>query len=209
MIKNGEVLTKDTFGDKVIRLNDGRIAKLFRLKRVFSSALIWPYAKRFVRAVEILQKKNIPTVQIINTYKVPSIKRDLIIYQPLEGDSLRDLLNDKNSREKFVLEFACFLAHLHNSGIYFRAIHFNNVIVTSQGRFGLIDVTDLFYSSSPLNRFKRARNFKPILHYKEDRQAIASVSMELFLDKYVENVQFGSKRNSLNFRKKVLLMWAD
>ncbi|MCP4673256.1 MAG: toluene tolerance protein, partial [Desulfobacula sp.] len=156
------------------------------MKRIFSSALIWPYAKRFIRAVQILQKKDIPTVQVINTYKVPSIKRDLIIYQPLEGQSLRDLMDDKNYRKKLVLQFASFLAHLHNSGIYFRAMHFNNVIVTSQGEFGLIDVTDFFYSSGPLNRFKRVRNFKPILHYKEDRQAIASVSVELFLDKYVE-----------------------
>lgn len=206
MIKNGEVLTKDTYGDKVIRLSDGRIAKLFRLKRILSSALIWPYAKRFVRAVQILQKKNIPTVHILNTYKLPSIKRHLIVYQPLEGQSLRDLMSDENNRKKYVLEFASFFAYLHNSGIYFRAIHLNNVIVTPKGEFGLIDVADFYYSCFSLNRFKRIRNFKPILSYKEDRQAIASVSMELFLDRYLEKAQFGSPGKNLNFRKKVLLM---
>ena len=88
LIKNGELLTSDGSGYKVIRLSNGNIAKFFRLKRIFSSALIWPYVKRFIRAVRILKKKNIPTLQILKHYKVPYIKRDILVYKPLEGQSL-------------------------------------------------------------------------------------------------------------------------
>lgn len=209
LIKNGKVLTKDKFGDKVIKLSNGNIAKMFRLKRFFSSALIWPYFKRFNRAVTILTNRNIPTVDIIDLFKVPSINRDLIVYKPLEGKSLRELINNKQDANQLVLNFASFFAHLHNEGIYFRAIHFNNVIVTPQGKFGLIDLADCHCSSSSLNRFKRIRNFKPILNYKEDIEAIASVSMELFLDKYIESTQFGSQKDVFKFKQKVLIKWAE
>lgn len=44
----------------------------------------------------------------------------------------RDLLH--------ALEF--FLASLHGWGVYFRSLHFGNVIVTEAGAFGLIDVAE-------------------------------------------------------------------
>ncbi len=208
LIENGKALTRDKLGDKVISLSNGNIAKLFRVKTIFSSSFFRPYAKRFVRAVQLLKKKNIPTVQIIDTYYIPSFKRDLIVYKPLKGQSLRELIKNTKNSNKLVLDFASFFAHLHNTGIYFRSIHFNNVIVTPKGNFGLIDVTDLHYYYS-LNRSQRIRNFKPILHYKEDIQAIASLSMEVFLDKYIETAHFGSKKAGLKFRDKVLLKWTE
>jgi hypothetical protein len=41
------VLEADGFGDKVLRLADGTMLKLFRRKRLFSSAAWYPYAQRF------------------------------------------------------------------------------------------------------------------------------------------------------------------
>ena len=161
-----------------------------------------------MRAVTLLRKNNIPTVQILDTFKVPSIKRDIVVYQPLNGPSLRDLIKEKNLQP--VLDFASFFADLHNQGIYFRAIHFNNVIVPSMRTFGLIDVTDLyFFSSSPLSIDKRIRNFKHMLHYREDRQALATVTIEQFLDRYVKNAIFRSKKEGEKFIKKASRLCAE
>ncbi len=205
LVKNGTVLTEDSYGVKVIRLSDGCIAKLFRRKRIISSAILWPYAKRFVRAVELLGKMGVPTVRIKNTYKVPSIKRYLIIYKPLRGISLRDKLITERENLFCLLDFAKFFAFLHNNGIYFRAVHFNNVFVLEDNRFGLIDVDSLhFFSSSPLLFSKRIRNFKPILHHKQDRQAIREIGIECFLDHYLEKAEFRFKSDPENLKKKVI-----
>ncbi len=203
LTKNSEMLTNDLYGDKVLKLKDGRIVKLFRLKRFLSSALIWPYAKRFVRGVKILEKFNIPTVKSVELYKVPSIKRDIVIYQPLEGESLRDLIKKTKDPSELIFSFARFFASLHNKGIYFRAIHFNNVFVTPKCEFGLIDVSDLYYSFLPMTISKRVRNFKPFFHYKEDRQAIESFSLEKFLNIYLEYSNLKSKKSKTKFKKKV------
>lgn len=204
MIKDAEVLTKDLYGDKVIRLKDGRIAKLFRLKRILSSALLWPYAKRFVRGAKILKKYNIPTVSVTDLFKIPSIKRDMVVYQPLKGESLRDLIKQNNNTPELISDFASFFASLHDKGIYFRAIHFNNVFITEKGEFGLIDISDLYYSFMPLIISKRVRNFKPIFHYKEDREALDFFSLDKFLDIYCKSSRLKSKRKKERFKQNVL-----
>ncbi len=204
LIKDAEILTEDLYGYKVIKLKNGSIAKLFRLKRILSSALIWPYAKRFVRGVSILKKYDIPTVTITGLYKVNFIKRDMVIYRPLKGESLRDIIKNKHDAGKIISEFASFFAQLHRYGIYFRSIHFNNVFITQDRRFGLIDVADLNHSFIPFTLFKRARNFKPIFRYEEDRSAIDSFSLDNFVDIYYKCSEIKSERKKATLKKMIL-----
>ncbi|MBS3810170.1 MAG: hypothetical protein KGY38_08455 [Desulfobacterales bacterium] len=63
--KGAHVLSRDFFGDKVLRLRDGSMLKLFRVKRLFSSARVRPYSLRFVRNAEKLNQMNISSVRII------------------------------------------------------------------------------------------------------------------------------------------------
>lgn len=207
MIQGGKVLTKDYYGYKVIHLSDGRMAKLFRLKSYFSSALVWPYAKRFVRGADVLQKNGIPTVHVIELCRIPSIKRDMVLYHPLEGISLREALQNESDKAALIERFAAFLAGLHAKGIYFRSIHFNNVIVTPEGRLGLIDITDLHYSFFPLTVSKRVRNFKPVFHYNEDRETLEEFSMDEFLKKYIENAGCRSVRKAEKIVRNVLTQY--
>ena len=207
LVKDAEILTQDLYGKKVLRLNDGRIAKLFRLKRLFSSALFWPYAKRFVRGAKILKKYNIPTVEVTDLFKVPSIKRDMVVYNPLEGESLRDLIKTTDNPANLISDFASFFAGLHDKGIYFRAIHFNNVFVTPKGDFGLIDISDLYYSPLPMTISKRVRNFKPIFHYKEDKKALEIFPLNQFVDIYLNNSNIKSHKERASFKKNVLKLF--
>ncbi len=207
MVKDAEVLTKDTYGDKVIQLTDGRIAKFFRLKKILSSALFWPYAKRFVRAEKILKKHNIPTVTVTDLFKVPSIKRDMVVYQPLEGESLRDIIKKTDDPSQIISDFASFFASLHDKGIYFRSIHFNNVFITEKGGFGLIDMSDLYYSLMPLTISKRVRNLKPIFHYKQDKEALTIFSFDNFLSIYCDNSSLKSEKKQLHFKKQALRLY--
>jgi len=143
MIAGAKVISFDHYGDKVLELPDGLMLKLFRLKRRLSSALIWPYAKRFERGARQLRQLHIPTVEVVASYRIESVGRHAVVYRPLEGKTLRDALKDSKKSKDLLERFSAFLARFHNQGIYFRAIHFGNVIVLQSGDFGLIDVSEI------------------------------------------------------------------
>jgi len=187
MIAGAKVISFDHYGDKVLELPDGLMLKLFRLKRRLSSALIWPYAKRFERGARQLRQLHIPTVEVVASYRIESVGRHAVVYRPLGGKTLRDALKDSKKSKDLLERFSAFLARLHNQGIYFRAIHFGNVIVLQSGDFGLIDVSEIRTSRWSLGIGKRIRNFKPIFRYKEDLHAIQAFGLDLFLDIYLRS----------------------
>ena len=180
-----QVLEADGSGDKVLRLSDGRILKLFRRKRLLSSALFYPYAKRFADNAKALKQRNIPCPQIIAVYRIPSIQRDGVYYAPLAGMTIRQLHNDKNTPNDLQRRLGQFIAFLHDKGVYFRSLHFGNVILTPENELGLIDIADLRCQPKPLSENKRLRNFTHLFRYQEDRQwLIENDSGESFLEGY-------------------------
>ena len=209
LINGAEIICKDAHGYKVIKLQDGQIAKLFRLKRIISSAILFPYALRFVKGAEILQNLKIPTVQVTALCKVPSIKRDLVIYQPLEGEAITSVIKQSSDPQEIIGGFAKFLALLHEKGIYFRAVHFGNVIITPQGDFGLIDLSELYAYKSPLSLSKRVRNFKPIMRYKDDKNALTSFSIDHFVDLYLQNSTLKTKKQVIKLQHGVKKLFTD
>ncbi|XLX41027.1 toluene tolerance protein [Ectopseudomonas mendocina] len=168
-------LEKDSCGEKVLLLSDGTILKLFRRKHLISSALLYPYAQRFANNASVLQRLDIPCPVVIDTYRIPSIQRDAVHYQPLPGVSLRQIrLQGQNCPADLFERLGQFTALLHHKGIYFRSIHLGNVILTPEGELGLIDIADLQHQSRPLGRLKVERNFKHMLRDKDDSQWLSS-----------------------------------
>ena len=89
--KGAHVLEADGSGDKVLRLADGRMLKLFRRKRLLSSALFYPYAQRFADNTRALEQRGILCPKVIAVYRIPSIERDGVYYSPLAGNTVRQL----------------------------------------------------------------------------------------------------------------------
>lgn len=178
--KDAQVLEADVFGDKVLRLADGNFMKLFRRKRLISSAALFPYAKRFARNAQALQRRGIACPQILETYRVAEIARDVVHYEPLPGETLRHLIaepvhfNDK----QLLRRFGQFVAHLHNEGIYFRSLHLGNVVMTPDNQLGLIDIADMRIYRRSLRKTLRLRNFKHMLRYKEDCRWVLDQAFE-------------------------------
>ena len=105
--EGAKVIEKDVHGDKVRLLQDGTYMKLFRRKRLISSALFWPYAQRFADNAAKLKALGIPCPEVINVYRIPQIKRDMVHYRPLPGLPLRQLRDGKGDcpdeiREHFI-----------------------------------------------------------------------------------------------------------
>lgn len=182
--EGAEVLEADGHGDKVLRLTDGSIFKLFRRKRLLTSAAWYPYARRFADNCKALDERHIPCPKVRQVYRIASIERDAVHYSPLPGQTLRQLLGDEEQGETLRAQLGAFMARLHESGIYFRSAHLGNIVLTPEKQLGLIDIADLQVRRRPLRKNLRLRNFKHMLRYAEDRQWLLKNQGATFLEHY-------------------------
>jgi len=187
LVEGAEVLTSEwvdgRIWPKVLRLEDKSILKLFRLKRFITSARLIPHVTRFQRHVKRLEAVNIPTVRINFVYNIAAINRTAVHYWPLEGQTLREhceiLPMDVHQAERL----GQFFLFLHQNGIYFRSIHFGNIVLTDDHRIGLIDVVDMRFRRRPLNMRLRIRNLRHLFRYDADIDCLAPVR-QIFIDAY-------------------------
>ena len=185
LTKSAKVLEKDGHGEKVLLLPDNRICKLFRCKRTISTAKLYPYVLRFADNAIKLNQIGLTSVDVESIYRVPEMSRDVVFYKLLEGETLRKVFASAQDPIQLTEKFIAYISELHNKGVYFRSLHFGNVLVLPDGNFGLIDVSDMKISSKPLGVLKRVRNLRAIMRYEEDRKYITNYGVKNFLDKYI------------------------
>ena len=101
IIGSGELVVADSHGPKVLRLDNGNMLKLFRRKRLFSSALFAPYAIRFTNNAFKLKALDIPTITPVKLMHCAARTIHLVEYQPLSGQLLRGILQAVDSDEAF------------------------------------------------------------------------------------------------------------
>jgi len=187
LIKDTEIIEKDGFGLKVLDTHKGEMIKLFRRKRFFSTALFSPYAVRFVNNAKQLTELGIPTITINRLLWCASIKRHIVVYERLEGELLRDVLERAgDNRKQVFVKFAEFIATLHKKGVYFRSAHLKNILVLPCGEFGLIDISDMQIKSRTLNMPLRQRNFQHVFRYQEDKDLVQS-HLDAFVSSYASS----------------------
>lgn len=166
MIEGARVLEADSFGPKVYLLQNGNILKLFRRKRIFSSAMFRPYSKRFIDNAVELQKLGVPTLQVLQYYRLQTPGMTAVLYQPLPGETLRQIANKEGfSWPQALPDLVGLIRSLHKSGIYFRSLHLGNIVVTPDNRMGLIDVADMRFLRAPLPRHLVKRNLQHFARY--------------------------------------------
>jgi len=190
LVSTSEVLEQDRHGIKVLKTREGLMVKIFRRKRLVSSDLIKSYAVRFVENARKLKKLGFNTVDIVDLYYCSHIKRALVFYHPLPGETLRTILRNKGHNDHLVELFVQLLAHMHEKGVFFRSCHFNNIIVAnSMDSLGLIDISDMKIWPHRLSGSQRRRNLKHLARYEIDRKSISAFGIENFVDVYCQFCQ--------------------
>ncbi len=170
MRRDAEVVEKDGHGEKVLRLKDGSYLKLFRRKSWFSKTVFFPPATQFAKNAKELERLGVPCPGVIQLYKLSSPYRSVVHYEPLEGTTLRQLLNEQPSLEQLELlgMLAEFISQLHELGVYFRSLHLGNIVLTPTGALGLIDISDMRFLSKPLPSRLRRRNLHHLFRYADE-----------------------------------------
>lgn len=165
-----QILEEDSLGPKVYRLADGNFLKLFRRKRLLSSALLYPYSIRFWKNAERLKELGIPTLTPLQLYRLEEASLSAVLYRPLPGKTLKDLyLESPDAFSEHQPKLIAFIRTLHRNGVYFRSLHLGNIVLTPQGALGLIDIADLSFQKRPLSRAKAKRN---LAHFSRPLQGM-------------------------------------
>ncbi|WP_460045866.1 BUD32 family EKC/KEOPS complex subunit [Pseudomonas sp. S2_H01] len=168
MIVGASVLEADSYGAKVYRLQGGNILKLFRRKRWFSSALLRPYSRRFIDNAVQLEKLGVPTLKVVHFYALEQPGMTAVLYQPLPGETLRQLAKAPGfSWAQALPALIGLIRELHRSGVYFRSLHLGNIVVTPDKTLGLIDVADMRFFKAPLSESLKKRNVQHFARYIE------------------------------------------
>lgn len=169
MRANATVLERDLHGEKVLHLADGSYLKLFRRKRLISSAAWYPYAQRFADNAIALKQRGIACPEVIAVYRISDIARDAVHYWPLAGQTLRHLIKQGKAPNQLRDQLFTFVDQLHGTGVYFRSLHLGNIVLTPQHEFGLIDIADLRLHGRALLTFQRRRNLRHLYHNPQDQ----------------------------------------
>ncbi len=200
--RGSRILARDGRGVKVMETESGEMIKFFRLRRRFSSALVYPYSKRFIQNASRLKKRGIKTVDILGRYKSGNTTGDAVVYRKLPGQALRGFLESVESQpnvaDRTVHDFAGFLGELHQKGVLFRSIHFGNVVVLPDGCFAVIDIADIsFRRKRALSPRQRVRNFIHMSRYEQDRQALLKSGLPGFLQRYLDSSHMNNAEKRL------------
>lgn len=183
--QGAEVLEQDAHGLKVLRLTDGDMLKLFRVKRRWSSARFSPYSKRFCRNALRLARLGVPTVSVKAWYQLPQPGMTAVLYSPLPGRTLRQVAGSAMLDGALLDKLGAFVASLHRKGIYFRSLHLGNIVLTPADELGLIDIADLGIRPWRLLCGQRLRNFRHLCRIETDQALLGRAGWEAFARAYL------------------------
>jgi tRNA A-37 threonylcarbamoyl transferase component Bud32 len=191
MLAGAEVLEQDAHGVKVLRLQSGDILKTFRVKHLISSARIYSHARSFCRNADRLEVLGIPTVMIRQLFHFVDSGRSAVLYQPLPGNTLRQIAETGNLEDLLMDHLGNFVADLHRRGIYFRSLHLGNIVQTPDGKLGLIDIADMSIKPWQLSCGQRMRNFRHMCRLAEDRRQFGREGWKQLVDAYLRRAGLG------------------
>ncbi len=165
LMTNARVIERDTFGPKVLRLADQSFLKIFRRRNLLSWSLIRPYSLKFAANAGILKKMGIPSVEIQEIMNLPVPRKTAVRYTPLAGRTIRELSREGQLTNELIKRLGEFIYQLHEQGVYFRSLHFGNIVLTSENTFGLIDIADMKFLGRALRKSEVIRNFNHMKRY--------------------------------------------
>ena len=197
LINQSRLIEKDLWGVKVLETPDNRIIKIFRLKRLLSTAYFFPYALRFKWNAKGLKKKGFETVTVDKIVYCREKQRHVLSYQKIPGQPVKYFLEKNKDDKVLIKKLIAYISLLHDKGVYFRSLHFGNIIVKPNGDFALIDISDMKFFPLKLSTNLRIRNWKHLLKYDFEKSIIETYGWDVFFDEYADFCSLKTNQVSL------------
>ncbi len=163
------------------------IVKFFYRRKKISTATFLPPAQRFTANSRKLLERDIPAPVVKDVMYCDEIPVQMVVYDRIEGKDVRELCQSEGVTN--LAQLPEHFAHLHKTGIYFRAVHLGNILI-GHGAIYLVDISDLTTHGSSLGVFQRARNLAHLFNAEHDKAYFVTYGLHKFVKEYVAACQF-------------------
>lgn len=175
------------------------IAKFFYKRKRISTSTFFPQADRFrINSIRLAQC-GVKAPKVNEIFYCEDFPVHIVTYGLIEGVDFRELCGKGELDCLNILPE--YLSQLHDTGVYFRAIHLGNIVRCLSGEKALIDISDLSVKSGNLSIFRRARNIAHLIDTLEDREYFNVYGLDKFLHEYFNACGYSQfKRRLFMFR---------
>jgi len=170
------------------------IVKFFYRRKKISTAALLPQAQRFATNSRKLLERDVPGPVVKCVMYCDEIPVHMVVYNRIKGKDVRELCQTDGVAN--LAQLPEYFAHLHKTGIYFRAVHLGNILI-NHGAISLVDISDLTTQGSSLGVFQRARNLAHLFNAGHDKAYFVSYGLHKFVQEYVAACQFSAIRRWL------------
>lgn len=171
---------------------DNRIVKSFYQRKLISTSTFIPQAKRFAANAEKLRERNIVAPIVEDVIYCRELSVHMVVYKRIDGVDLRELC--RAGHTNCLSSLAGYLAHIHDRGVYFRAVHLGNLLKRNDDGFAILDIADLTTRSRPLGPLQRARNLAHLINTTDDRRFFEDYGIDNFFTEYLGHCDLSSWR---------------
>ncbi|MCU7960633.1 MAG: hypothetical protein KZQ58_11700 [gamma proteobacterium symbiont of Bathyaustriella thionipta] len=183
--KDATILQQDEAGIRLLQTADHHMIRFFRAARSWPHSWMRSPAQRFVDNAERLNDYSILCADVEQVLYCPKKQLHLVIYPQLEGRTLSALFSASLATLPLMHQYAEFIARLHFKSIDSHRLQLNNVIMTPEGRFALMDVTDIKFCLFPMGPYSRLQSFKHIFGHTDDREIFKTFGLKRFIKSYL------------------------
>ncbi len=114
------------------------ISSNYFVASVFFHPPVSALPKRFIDNAVELQKLGVPTLQVLQYYRLQAPGMTAVLYQPLPGQTLRQIASkDGFNWPQALPELAGLIRRLHQSRDLLRSLHLGNIVITPDNRIAI------------------------------------------------------------------------
>jgi hypothetical protein len=124
-------------------------------------------------------------VTVLETVRIPHLKRTAVIYRPLEGRTLRQVAHSGEFDAALAGRLGRLIAGLHRKGVHFHSLHMGNVLLCPDGTLGLIDIFNMIILPWLLLPDMRMRNFCHLFRCENNFEILTHAGIREFMDQYI------------------------
>ena len=143
-------------------------------------------------------EKGISAPVVKDIIHCPEYPLHMVVYDRIDGKDLRELCDELGSSQLGLVPE--YLAHLHQQGVFFRAIHLGNLIYNGD-TLCLIDIADVHIRQTPLSILQRARNVAHLINSDLDKARFTSYGVNRFVTEYLDTQHFNSVQRWLFYAR--------
>lgn len=170
--------------------SNGYVIRRFSSQRDFWPAS--PAAYRFFKKCIRLQTLGVPVVEVKTVFNCNELQQQLVQYPFIAGTSLCKILHESADPVTELGHLCQYVAMLHDKGIDCSALQLDDILVTPDNNYVLLEVSKLRFTSGSLSTLRRIGNLVQLFSNGKDAVLYSSVGVKRLVQQYLQHTSMST-----------------